>query len=283
MKRQSLFRSRAGQAATEYILVLVMTLLLFAASGGLLRQFNDSFKSWVRNYYGAYLECLLETGELPKLGYEGADAGCDDEFQPFTLAGGRAPYNPPRGYVAPGTVRTEGDGAGKGVAKNPPDPVQASTSGGGGSESGGGGGSSSISAPPSFIARNEGRSRKVPLAPSETGTKDSNGLYKKGGEGFLAAGESDNGGRPQFVPIETEAAETGGEKSVAAKSDDIAGTTLKPRRVPADVVTAKKKVEAEEGWNLPDFLRWILIAAIVIIMFIVFGGQALQISNGGDD
>ncbi|MEQ1879327.1 MAG: hypothetical protein ABL958_22010 [Bdellovibrionia bacterium] len=274
--------SRSGQAVTEYVLVLVMAILIFFAAGGFLRQFNASFATFVRNYYGEYLQCLLETGELPKLGYEGAESGCDDEFQPFTLAEGRPQFVPPRGYTPPGGGGDEGGGGGKDPTQTPP-VAQGEGGGSGGSESGGGGGSTTISAGPQLLDRDSGRTRRVPLSPIDTGKKDSNGMYKKGEGGLIAGVDSDRVGRPQFVPVETDEEVTANGVVKTTKSDGGGSTDLAPRRVPADVVTVKKKIQEEEGWTLPDFLRWLLIAAIVIVMLVVFGGQALQISNGGDD
>src|SRR5690606_26152309 len=71
--------------------ILLLTIVVLVGLGTL-AQFNRSFADYLNTYFGAYLECLLEAGELPSLGYEGGSY-CDSEYQPFTLAEGRPPTN----------------------------------------------------------------------------------------------------------------------------------------------------------------------------------------------
>ncbi|NQZ18798.1 MAG: hypothetical protein HRT44_06015 [Bdellovibrionales bacterium] len=77
----------AGQAVVEYILMLVITVSIIL---GVLYQFNDAFKNYLDNYFGDYIACLLETGELPSLGGDGpTSAECNANFADFTVASGR--------------------------------------------------------------------------------------------------------------------------------------------------------------------------------------------------
>src|SRR5262245_37470345 len=123
MKGQSqILRSRKGQGTVEYLLVLSVVLILL----GMLRQFNESFRSFVQNYYENYLTCLMETGELPSLGNSNSESECDAEFQPFTFAAGR----PPRTDVPGGSDRPG--------SKNAVDTKTADASGKGGDDDGGG-------------------------------------------------------------------------------------------------------------------------------------------------
>lgn len=80
--------SQSGQAATEYLLILVVSAGIIL---GVVYQFNTAFQSFAKNYFGEYLSCLLETGELPALGdNEGTfKDGCDANFESFSLANGR--------------------------------------------------------------------------------------------------------------------------------------------------------------------------------------------------
>ena len=88
-----------GQGTLEYILLLfvVVALALFLKFG-----FFDSFGSFAQNYFGEYLQCLLETGELPRFGELASDSVkrmenaqgrniCNTSFVPFTLRYGRPP------------------------------------------------------------------------------------------------------------------------------------------------------------------------------------------------
>ena len=109
MKRVYLgsLRSQSGQGIVEYILVLIVTLALIL---GLLWQFSDAFRAWANNYFGEYLACLLETGELPSVGGMGGVAGtCNRYFEPFSIANGRPPRSSPS---------SSSDSAGSGDSSN---------------------------------------------------------------------------------------------------------------------------------------------------------------------
>ena len=59
--------------------------------------FLKPFRSFANSYFGDYLQCLLETGELPRFGAFASDNAnntasgniCDTSFEPFTLSMGR--------------------------------------------------------------------------------------------------------------------------------------------------------------------------------------------------
>ncbi len=75
----------SGQAVIEYILVL--TVVVSMVLGGLY-QLNDAFRVWADSYFGDYLACLLESGELPSLGGAGGSE-CTQLYKEFSLADGR--------------------------------------------------------------------------------------------------------------------------------------------------------------------------------------------------
>lgn len=80
--------NQAGQAVLEYILVLVVIVSIIL---GILYQFNDAFKNFLDSYFGDYIACLLETGELPSLGGDGpGQAECIPPFQDFNIASGQS-------------------------------------------------------------------------------------------------------------------------------------------------------------------------------------------------
>lgn len=53
--------------------------------------------------------------------------------------------------------------------------------------------------------------------------------------------------------------------------------TFNPPKV--EPVYEEKK---DEGFGFGNFLKWLIIAGIVIVAFILFGGQILNYSNSGD-
>lgn len=81
-------RCEQGQAVTEYVLILLVTVALLVSLS--LIMFKP-FSKWLENYMGAYLQCLLDAGELPSLGYENDGSVCNDDYQPLTAFGGRPP------------------------------------------------------------------------------------------------------------------------------------------------------------------------------------------------
>src|SRR3954469_17160539 len=84
--RQTLLKTKSsGQAMVEYVLVLFVVVSVLA---GAVWQLNDAFGQWAESYFGAYLQCLLEVGELPSLSSSG-DNQCDQAFEPFSFAKGR--------------------------------------------------------------------------------------------------------------------------------------------------------------------------------------------------
>lgn len=79
--------SQRGQAIVEYILILVVVVGIVL---GLMHQFSDAFRQYVQGYFGDYLACLLETGEMPSLGGDGITIGiCNSQFEAFSLSNGR--------------------------------------------------------------------------------------------------------------------------------------------------------------------------------------------------
>ena len=83
-----LLRSQSGQGIVEYLLVLVVTVSILL---GAIYQFNSAFKSWAQSYFGDYLTCLFETGELPIIDGTPGDSGeCNSLFKPFSFTGGRS-------------------------------------------------------------------------------------------------------------------------------------------------------------------------------------------------
>lgn len=83
-----LLKQQAGQAIVEYVLLLVVVVGIVL---GAMYQFSDAFQQYVAGYFGDYLACLLETGEMPSLGVQDGSGVCNSQFEPFSLANGRSP------------------------------------------------------------------------------------------------------------------------------------------------------------------------------------------------
>lgn len=280
-------KRNAGQAVLEYLLILFVTVALVL---GLILQFNESFRTWANNYFGDYLACILETGELPSFGGAVGDSICDLLYEEFTLAGGR----PPGGDGGGGEGGSDGGGgsAGGGTGQGEEGasdgraeytPVRS----GAGSQAGSRGGQfrpmtpAGRSTPAGSGAGGAGGGRDAPYTGSTAVSTPA---------GLGGAGED---GRPILVRMDTldrglgfardEDRDRERQERVPVASTDDGRDNLRPdrmhvRRRPAAAAVA----EEDEGLSFGNILRILLIAAIIIALAIFFGGQALQISKSMD-
>jgi len=69
------WHGQAGQAITEYILLVVIILAIGTA---LLYRLSEPVQHWMKFYIGDYIDCLLDQGELPQILGSGTSAtNCD--------------------------------------------------------------------------------------------------------------------------------------------------------------------------------------------------------------
>jgi hypothetical protein len=261
---------QSGQGVLEYLLVLVVAVGVIL--GGIYRL-NMAFKTWANNYFGNYLACLLETGELPTLGGPGGDSGiCNQIFKPFSLADGRPLLN---GYQAPESKSSGGAG------------------GGGSRESrgsgGGGGGGAGYSGTPFRASLGAGSQRSGRSGRSFDGSGASAGNKKNGDQDKGSA--SRNGrekGRNEAkldnrfaFEDERQPRQQSRAPAVSRKSGEGKG---KPKRFALNR-NAFKKNAAEapsSSFTISDFIRFLIIAAIIIALVLFLGGQALNIGKSMD-
>lgn len=267
-------RSQSGQGLIEYILVLVVTIGIVL--GGVY-QLNTAFKKWATNYFGNYLACLLETGELPSVGGgPGADASsCESQYEAFSLANGR-----------PGLTQSGESGSGAGGT--------ARGTGGGGSretQHHSANGSSGPSSSLNNFGRNNG---------SRGSGSSSNGRFKIGsdgdskktgdtsvnnyGGGYGATNRKlstkvryrlDNG---SVLKPETD---ENGRRKVASSGKSSAENSGRKARMALNNKSFTKNSVQEESTpiSFAGFLKFIIIAAIIIALVMFLGGQALQIGK----
>lgn len=257
-----------GQALLEYMLILIVSVALIL---GLMFEFNTAFQAWANNYFGDYLTCLLETGELPSIGGSPGDTGiCNQFFQPFSLSNGR-----------PSAVLSQGGGGGGGSAPvaSPPAQNEGSpprTYGGSGNGSWNAG---SSTAPP--LNADDGSGGKADAKKNTGDISISSGGYssaslnrRRGGDGGAQISGRISGGfkkesdeKKAFLP-----------GTIRAEAEGLSPKhfKLKPARKPA--------ANDNEGTPLTfgNFIRLLIIAAIIIALVVVVGGQLLQITKSMD-
>jgi hypothetical protein len=266
-----ILRNQRGQGIVEYILALIVGVVLIL--GGMY-QLNTAFKTWATNYFGNYLACLLEAGELPSISGGGGDSGvCNDFFKPFSLAEGR------------------------------PLKENAKTGGGQATKTGSGAGANDKRAGVSHVSGGGSHFSSGPAFGRGGGNR---GFAVKGGKGkggdssaFTGSTEASNYGAgygsKRRIDIQTKtlldnrfAFDQSGEgrekrKSITSfkRPPDEGGRAPKIR---VKRIDHKRDIAAQEdtGLNIPNFLRILIIAAIVIALVFFLGGQALQIGKSMD-
>lgn len=276
LKNQSSLFNQRGQALVEYVLLLIVTVSILLA---LIYQIFKPMQAFVKSYMGDYVQCLLETGELPSLGNEAsaallADEGCDSKFDAATLAGGR----PPKSNSSAGST-------------------QSSSNQGASSESdsgeGGGGGTSSAST----SSRSSGNNLLIDSMRKKTGTETPVDASGKVTEVPLAEGTKFYNRKDSYSqdyvtqnskrtyvgiagPTEEEKKKQmrkEGNRRVVASGDDFGSP---PKKTVVKPPPSKPIVEAEDTpLTFGNFFRFLLIAAIIIALIVVLGSQALKIAK----
>ncbi len=268
--------SKAGQGTLEYILLLM---IVVGVMFGMVYQFNDAFAKWSQNYFGKYVACLLEYGELPSLGGgNSAMEGCDAEFEAFSLANGRNPM-----------------GEGKDAGKNGSDRDKAggnqASAGNGDSYGSGGSGAFGRKGFGNSSRRGGANGGRVAAAgnaaDNDDGSGDSDFFDRRARAGTLSEKmEEREEERQQQIAIgsvsETEAKKAA-DKKPPAKAQQ--GNGLRPNRLAYREMQGRKTASATDSdmnMSFGGFIRFIFITGIIIAIIILIGGQALQISKEWD-
>jgi hypothetical protein len=282
VRRNNNFINNKGQAVLEYVFLMFMILVVLL---GIIIAISRSTQQFAQNYFGAYFTCLLEVGELPSLGADGVSSTeCDDEYKPFTLADGWAPKDSSYNGSNPDSENNKNNGD-----KSEDQSTDYSKSSTAVSESSGtGAGNSGSSSVDNFGSRGQ----KVPLSNadkrgnSKSGDDDlGNSSAKNNFEQPQEFG-TDGSGRSEYVPIYGRVADENKKDNataVKADSQNDPEQALRGKRVPATAPKSLDKNEKpDEGISFPDFIKYLIIAAIILIILIFFGGQVMQYQKSQD-
>ena len=277
-------KSRAcetGQAVVEYILVLFITVSLIL---GLMYQFSDAFKQFLDSYFGDYIACLLETGELPSLGGSGPNQSqCQAPFVNFNLAAGNSIVEPSSG----------GDGSSDGGS---------SSSAGSGGSSGSSSGSSNQPLRSSQVSssgatgNSDSTGRAGAGRPSRFTQRQSGGADQQQGgfdsgssDGEFSTGRGRRIVRRRRIYLQddylTQDAKKKNRNPVigSAKKDPKSVGVSSLRQPKFDLEVPKPRAPATDsefkGFSFATLIKFLLIAGIVIAIVIFLGGQALQIKK----
>jgi len=270
---KKILRSECGQVATEYILILIV--MIGVVLGGVY-QLNDAFRKFADNYFGDYLACLIESGELPALGGGGRSAsGCNQVYQEFSIASGRPLVGKALTGEETGEIGESGGGAGDEDS---------------GVYTGSGGGSAVVQSSPSsdFGSTSPSRFRIRRAAPSvgEEGDSGQNtGSLATTDLSGYESGKSisipirDREGYRRFYGADKDDKEA--KKTTKVDSKTVAAEQRKgPEMIKVNrAITSTAEAPDIEEFTFGKLFRYLIIAAIVIAILIFIGGQVLQVSK----
>ena len=268
-RKNPMSNPESGQGAVEYILITLITVVLIL---GLVYQFNQKFKAFAMNYFGNYIACLLETGELP-----GSKNGlCIEEYQTISQQQGKAlmafsnngssSSSNSSSTTAKSSTSSGKTATGEALSSSPGQTSNFNSSGGGGRER-----ESNV---------NAAVSKKDAEASGYSTLYGSNGAYERGANG---ARSEEN--KRQYVNGTDEDGEDKAKAAVTKTGKKTANNNaLKPKRVTQDAVRKVASVGGIEDsqFTFGAFIRWIIIAALILIIVIFFGGQLMQIMRSRD-
>ena len=261
-RRVSHLRSQSGQAVVEYILVLVVVV---GIALGVMYQLNTALKKYVQSYFGDYVACLLETGELPSLGgSSGANAeSCASLYEPFSLQNGRP------------LIADSGSG-GNGDGKNDNSSSNRSNRGSSGSR-----------VTRSGSSLNAERDRGGQVAAGKIGNKSKKEYQGYGGgedasASYRANVQRGGPGSRVYTKLKNDAKEP-----VLNKKIDLSGKlgNRSGRKIAVDMDKFKPKAPVSDtsfGLSIGDYIRYLLILAIIVVIVIFFGGQLNQLRKSWD-
>ena len=270
-------KSNSGQGLIEYLLVLILVVSLVL---GVIYQLNDAFKVWANSYFGNYLMCLMESGELPNLG-----AGQDPNSQ---CHGVRPRFSIDEGEALVGDGVSEGSGSDSdaGFTNNSGSATQRPS---GNADAG------SVGRGRSFANRTGTATRFRPRKNSgggEDGDEESGISRESSGQtsGF-SDGAINNEGKATRVAIRGSAEFRAKRKKQKEEEEKKKKTKVKnveqeneQRAGPQLIKVSRKAASTDEAPEIDDmsfggYLRYLIIAAIVIALVIFLGGQVLQVSK----
>jgi hypothetical protein len=268
-------------------------MLVMVIGFGIVFKFNDAFRIFATNYFGDYLSCLLETGELPGM----QEGECAESFQAFDIESGKMRISDTGLGAAGGGGGGGGGGSGPSSTSNPdssggPEGEGSSSKegdpsdGGGGSIGGGSPGGGRFGDGRGFGGRGSGRPATVPTTKADkVGPKGGNTSVGSAGEIIDEVGDGAEDGRNRTVGFSDYDRDREGlgrqKKSVPVNEEDRKRAA---RRVAANTETKSKAVGESSGFDfsLGNFLRILLIVGIIVVIVVFIGGQALQISKSSE-
>ena len=252
----------------EYLLLVLLSIIIVTMAS---LQLFQPFRQWASIYLGSYIECLLDAGELPKLGSDQDTGPCEEQFEPYSFANGRRPIargtsgsqgndpNSSRG-AAGGSVRSN---TGRGLGGN----LGANRGGGAGSTSSADGG--------------EGDKKQQNLGPSgdSIASRGGGSTFTTGGSGRVTGNismETLSEGQRRRLARRSSSTQSLGPVNEGSESD----SRRKTLTIPA---TAGKKASFDdetEPWSFGRIFKIAFIVAVIAALVLLILLQIRQIQKG---
>ena len=304
--RKLLLLSSRGQGTIEYILLLVITISMVLVALG--RVFKP-MQTFMKDYMGTYVSCMLSSGELPALMSENKlseiNAKCSYSFT-GNGASLKGSGNSSSGKNTSGSGSDEDrngssktgnkkDGNGKNASNSKDGSGKDKNSDSSGSGSGSFAGSASTRA--GFgkpMSRSTDRGGEGENAGDGTNGKRRyvNNLKGKGDRFYRQKNESislSRNGNAVAISGFTEEMKKKQERKVQSESKVIAKVeeeraTRKDRKTVVKPPQVKEKVmkEEEETYTLGNIFKYAFIAVILLLILILGGGQMFEMSKSYD-
>lgn len=265
--------SNSGQALIEYLLIVIISVTLVTS---LAVSIFRPLGQFINDLNRKYVQCLLETGELPQLSSQEQGVICFDELPSF--AGVDENGNP------------LGSGTDDGGRLDKKDALATrdgqTTNAGGGSGAGGSGrGSGGGRLGRSGRAGTESRPRKVTTIPVSQEFDEGSGFFSSsngGGGGYRIRRKKQ---RQIAIASMTEYDRRNLEKTIERTSSvpvsaDEGFTTPRKKKVSVKPPPPKKTEEdlkVDVGFG--KYFKIFFLIIFILFVVIVFGGQAFQISK----
>lgn len=299
---QTQVHRQLGQATVELVLLVMVSVILVLT---LAFQIYQPFSTWLDNYMGSYLECLIDIGELPTVsGSARGDQVCGSRFEPFTMTRGRPPIIG-SGSDSSGASNSGSGGSGSNSASSSSDgPNRSNSNTAGGADDSGSSGTDGSSSNGSRRGSGSNVIRSGTAGASDLATDEEARRRRIGGSQRPSQGSGDD--RNFIVGAGSDGSMSEDERSRRLRAIGVAGMLedeqarserLQPRVVRSeaegDALSSSKKIKVkspdrkvameedqQDGWNLGRLFRIAIIVLIIIGLVLFIGGQAVSISKG---
>ena len=302
VESRNFLKSNRGQGTIEYVLLLVITITMIMLAMG---QIFKPLGTFMQDYMGTYVACMLSSGELPGLQSENklkeANAKCSVSFNG---SGSSTNGNNPNGNNS-SNGQNGADGDANNANKNGKNANNKNGKNGSGSGDGSGQDSNSSSGGNTSYAGTQ--SRKTMFGRSRVGSSDAgsdfgddegskkryvSNLNTKGDRFYRQRNQVQSlssNGRGLAISGFTEEMKKKQERKIQSEPRVLAKTEneefSRPERksiVKPPPPSKKAETLKDEEFSMGNYFKYILIAVIILLIIILGGGQMFEMSKSYD-